>query len=66
MTAVAVNSLETEATRNVVLSGMTGVCFDCLAEIDGVPNRQSCMIEVRPEMRISRQMGARVIIPTTG
>ena len=45
---------------------MTGVCFDCLAEIDGVPNRQSCMIEVRPGMRISRQMGARVIIPTTG
>ena len=45
---------------------MTGVCFDCLAEIDGVPNRQSCMIEVRPGMRISRQMGARVIDPTTG
>ena len=23
---------------------MMGVCFDCLAEIDGVPNRQSCMV----------------------
>ena len=45
---------------------MTGVCFDCLAEIAGVPNRQSCMIEVRPGMRISRQMGARVIDPITG
>ena len=40
---------------------MMGVCFDCLAEIDGVANRQSCMIEVRPGMRISRQMRARMI-----
>ena len=40
---------------------MMGVCFDCLAETDGVANRQSCMIEVRPGMRISRQMQARTI-----
>ena len=40
---------------------MMGVCFDCLAEIDGVANRQSCMIEVRPGMQISRQMRARMI-----
>ena len=26
---------------------MMGVCFDCLAEIDGVPNRQSCMVAGR-------------------
>ena len=38
---------------------MMGVCFDCLAEIDGVPNRQSCMIAVRPGMRIRRQRGQR-------
>ena len=38
---------------------MMGVCFDCLAEIDGVPNRQSCMVEVHPGMQISRQMRAR-------
>ena len=31
---------------------MMGVCFDCLAEIDGVPNRQSCMVTVQPGMRI--------------
>jgi hypothetical protein len=42
---------------------MMGVCFDCLAEIDGTANRQSCMIEVRPGMRISRQMRARMINP---
>jgi succinate dehydrogenase/fumarate reductase-like Fe-S protein len=40
---------------------MMGVCFDCLAEIDGVPNRQSCMVAARPGMRIRRQRGARAI-----
>jgi hypothetical protein len=40
---------------------MMGVCFDCLAEIDGVPNRQSCMVTARPGMRIRRQRGARRI-----
>ena len=43
---------------------MMGVCFDCLAEIDDVPNRQSCMVEVRPAMRIRRQIGARRVHPT--
>ncbi|MDJ0388417.1 (2Fe-2S)-binding protein [Roseomonas sp. E05] len=38
---------------------MMGVCFDCLAEIDGVANRQSCMVTVRPGMRIRPQHGAR-------
>jgi D-hydroxyproline dehydrogenase subunit gamma len=42
---------------------MMGVCFDCLAEIDGVPNRQSCMVAARPGMRIRRQQGARAIDP---
>lgn len=40
---------------------MTGVCFDCLAEIDGVANRQSCLVVVRPGMRIRRQRGARLL-----
>jgi hypothetical protein len=38
---------------------MMGACFDCLAEIDGMPNRQSCMVAVRPGMRIRRQRGRR-------
>ncbi len=42
---------------------MMGVCFDCLAEIDGAPNRQSCMVEVRTGMQIRRQIGARRIDP---
>ena len=45
---------------------MIGVCFDCLAEIDDVPNRQSCMVEVRDGMRICRQIGARRIHRAAG
>ncbi len=37
---------------------MMGVCWECLAEIDGVPDRLSCMVEVRPGMQIRRQSGA--------
>jgi hypothetical protein len=40
---------------------MMGICFDCLAEIDGAANRQSCMVLARPGMRIRRQRGARAI-----
>jgi predicted molibdopterin-dependent oxidoreductase YjgC len=40
---------------------MMGVCFDCLAEIDGVANRRSCMTAARSGMRIRRQRGARRI-----
>ncbi|CAH0276883.1 (2Fe-2S)-binding protein [Roseomonas sp. CECT 9278] len=42
---------------------MMGVCFDCLAEIDGVANRQACMVPVAPGMRIARQHGARAARP---
>ena len=38
---------------------MMGVCFDCLAKIDGVANRQACMVPVTPGMRIEPQHGAR-------
>jgi len=37
---------------------MMGVCFDCLVEIDGMPNRQACMLTVAEGMRIRRQRGA--------
>lgn len=29
-----------------------GVCFECLVTIDGVANRQSCLIPVAPGMRV--------------
>lgn len=38
---------------------MMGVCFDCLAVIDGVANRQACMVPVAPGMRIDPQHGTR-------
>lgn len=42
---------------------MMGVCFDCLVEIDGMPNRQACQVSVKAGMRVERQMGAAGIGP---
>ena len=38
---------------------MMGVCFDCLVTIDGVGNRQACLVRVREGMRIEMQRGKR-------
>ena len=38
---------------------MMGVCFDCLVVVDGVGNRQGCMLRVRDGMRIETQKGKR-------
>lgn len=35
---------------------LMGVCFECLMEIDGVPNVQSCLVPVAEGMVIRRQM----------
>lgn len=40
---------------------MMGVCFECLVEIDGVPNRQGCMTTVREGMHVRRMDGARSV-----
>lgn len=40
---------------------MMGVCFDCLVTIDGVGNRQGCLISVNDGMVITRQNGKREI-----
>jgi len=55
-------------TRETPVSGaprapycLMGVCFECLAEIDGRPNRQSCMVTVAPGMAIRRQHGKRAV-----
>jgi predicted molibdopterin-dependent oxidoreductase YjgC len=59
-----------DACRSTPVSGsargpycMMGVCFDCLVEIDGVPNRQACMTPVRAGMSVRRQDGAREVGP---
>jgi len=48
--------------RSSVVSGqprapycMMGVCFECLIEINGIPNQRACMIPVREAMEIKRQ-----------
>ena len=38
---------------------MMGACFDCLMEIDGVADRQACMVQVRDGMAVRRQHGKR-------
>ena len=38
---------------------MMGVCFDCLAEVDGVPSVQTCLQSVQEGMRVKRQIGKR-------
>ena len=40
---------------------LIGDCHECLVEIDGEPNRQACMIEIRAGMRVRRQRGARAV-----
>ena len=38
---------------------MMGVCFDCLVTIDGIGNRQACLVHVREGMAIELQHGKR-------
>src|SRR6188508_895735 len=38
---------------------MMGVCFDCLVTVDGVGNRQGCLVPVREGMQIATQHGKR-------
>lgn len=54
------------ATRVSPVSGapaapycMMGVCFECLVTVDGIGNRQGCLIEVADGMRIETQMARR-------
>jgi predicted molibdopterin-dependent oxidoreductase YjgC len=34
---------------------MMGICFDCLVEIDGVPNQRACQTLVQDGMRVNIQ-----------
>ena len=56
------------ACRTTVVSGaargpycMMGVCFDCLVTIDGVGNRQGCLVPIAEGMQIEIQKGKREI-----
>ena len=38
---------------------MMGVCFECLAEVDGVSSVQTCLCVVSDQMSVVRQSGKR-------
>jgi D-hydroxyproline dehydrogenase subunit gamma len=38
---------------------MMGVCFDCLITVDGVGNRQGCLVRVAEGMALATQHGKR-------
>jgi len=40
---------------------MMGVCFECLVRIDGVGNRQGCLVPVQDGMRVETQQGSRIL-----
>ncbi|MFT4118122.1 (2Fe-2S)-binding protein [Bradyrhizobium sp.] len=40
---------------------MMGVCFDCLVTIDGVGNRQGCLVPVAEGMQVEIQKGRREV-----
>ena len=40
---------------------LMGICFDCLVTIDGVANRQSCLVHAAEGMVVKSQYGARVV-----
>lgn len=57
-----------DVRRSTAVSGaprlpycMMGVCFDCLVTIDGVGNRQGCLVPVGDGMRVEIQKGRREI-----
>ena len=57
-----------DVRRDTAVSGakrlpycMMGVCFDCLVTIDGVGNRQGCLVPVAEGMQVEIQKGKREI-----
>jgi predicted molibdopterin-dependent oxidoreductase YjgC len=57
-----------EVCRTTPVSGaprapycMMGVCFECLVAVDGIGNRQGCLVAVKEGMRVETQEGARAV-----
>jgi predicted molibdopterin-dependent oxidoreductase YjgC len=66
--AAALISAGVLASRAADVSGaprapycMMGVCFECLVTVDGVGNRQGCLVPVQSGMRVDTQHGKREI-----
>lgn len=41
---------------------MMGVCFECLVVVDGVGNRQGCLVPLAAGMRVETQRGRRAVV----
>lgn len=50
------DSVVSSAPRGIFC--MMGSCFECLVEVDGVPNRQACMIQAKDGLDVRRQRGS--------
>lgn len=67
--AVLLRQPEVWARHNAVTDSrrapycMMGVCFECVAEVDGVPSVQTCLQMVRDGMSVMRPTGKREIAP---
>jgi hypothetical protein len=66
--AAALLALGRNTCRHTAVSGsprgpycMMGVCFDCLVVIDGVGNRQGCLVRLHEGMVVESQAGKREI-----
>jgi len=66
--AVALLAAGFERCRTTPVSGaprapycMMGVCFDCLAKVDGEASVQTCLRQVTDGMRVERQQGKRSV-----
>jgi predicted molibdopterin-dependent oxidoreductase YjgC len=66
--AAAMLTAGIEYARTTPISGahrapycLMGACFECLVEIDSVPNQQACQTQVREGMTVKLQQGARDI-----
>ena len=61
--AAALLYLDRLPTRHSTVGGagrapycMMGVCFECLLEIDGIPDQRACQVQVAPGMQLQRQL----------
>jgi D-hydroxyproline dehydrogenase subunit gamma len=66
--AAALLAAGIRACRTTPVSGaprgpycMMGVCFECLVRIDGVGNRQGCLVPVQDGMKVETQKGSHAL-----
>ena len=42
---------------------MMGVCFECLVDVDGIANRQACLVPIAEGMKVETGEGRRKVLP---